>query len=306
MATYTRAYYPEQPQHKYNKQVSILEQFIDYGGDYPARQSVNVEGRVTDYETGIPYANADVIEAIGLRANTTVLGVEVEVLEAGLSHTIIQVGDGTETDRWGYFDLSSTGIKQPIDDVGSLTGAYGNSANFRPYTYISADTIDVNAFQGNHGRISLFTEATPGGPDIHGANLVTTPAFGAATGWTVAGAWSIAAGVATRTANAANLSCTSNVLMTAGRYYGAIWDLATRSAGAFSITNDVDSNSYAAAKTNIKTISRPTAATYWAIVANATAAGTVDNAYVYLLTQNTARFLIRVYVLENYKARKFK
>jgi hypothetical protein len=226
------------------------------------------------------------------------------VLTAGLAHTRIQVGDGTDTDRWGYFDLSSTGIKQPM--IAEADGIYQfKNQGFVPYTYTSADTIDVNTIQGNHGRISLGSESDLGG-NTHGANLVTTPAFGAGTGWTVAGAWSIGAGVATRTASAANPNCTSNVSMTAGRYYGAIWDLATRTAGGFSITNDVDSVSFVAAKTNIKTISRPTSTTSWAIVANATGAGTVDNAYVYLLAQNTARFLIRVYVLEQYKARKFK
>jgi hypothetical protein len=50
MATYTRAYFPQQPQHKFNRQIVYYEQMVNYGGDYPARQVVNAAGDVMDQE----------------------------------------------------------------------------------------------------------------------------------------------------------------------------------------------------------------------------------------------------------------
>jgi hypothetical protein len=293
MATYTAAYFSDIKQHKYDKKVSVVEKVVNLGGDYPARKFPNGN----DYETGIPYAVDDVIEVIGLRAGTTVLDVEVDLLTvAGIyDGADVEIGDGSDTDRFGVFDVQnsgSTGIIRPAigtDREGRLGG------RFQPHYYASADTIDVK-IKHAYAPYQSGTNETP-------TNLTTTPLFGATTGWTTDQVkWNIAGGVATRTASATAPTMVEATTMTAGRYYYSSHDAATLTAGSYTINGN--STTISAAATNIRLLHRVTTSAAFTFTSSATHAGTIDNCYLYLLPQNVAKFKVRAYILEDRRKTK--
>jgi hypothetical protein len=291
MATYTQAYYPEIRQYKKHKKISVIEKVVNLGGDYPARR---LRDGLTDYETGVPYALNDVIEVIGLRAGTTVLDIEVELLTvAGIYEGAhIDIGDGNDTDRYGRYDVQnsgSTGIiyAEEVLQEGRLGG------RFHPYRYASADTIDVKIRNGIYAPYTGLNQND---------NVITTPAMGAATGWTVDGVkWAIAGGVATRTAGAATPTMVEAYTMLAGRYYWLSMNAKTLTAGAFSVSGTSENFSSAGIYNRLL---RVTTAEAFTITSNATHAGTLDDVYLYPLDQNVAKFIVRAYILEDDKLQK--
>jgi hypothetical protein len=312
MATYTNAYFPGDVQKRYNKRITMLERDFSFT-DYPARTFAKggdgIASGDKDYETGVPYATNDVIELIGLRAGTTVIGVEVELVRfSSVVETQIEVGIGSDTDLFGLYDLynnKATARKlYPVDDRDS----YKNTDDlilgrpFKPVYFPTADTIDIKLVRGVHGN--------PGRAADLGSDLITTGNMASTTGWTGSGAggWAIAAGVATHTAGTAG-NLTNTGALAAGRYYYTTFDLVTTTAtngltvrGSSKIWGTVAGGGPGKSSLKAQAIIRNATATTWRIGTHTSGngwAGTVDNVTMKLLRQADPKIKLRVYVLED-------
>lgn len=109
---------------------------------------------------------------------------------------------------------------------------------------------------------------------------VTNGTFASATGWTVAGAWSIGSGVATRTASASDVNMDTTIAagLVAGASYVVAFDM-TRSAGSMTVSLGGGTASAAQNSTGAKSLTLVAGSSNATLrfIADSTFAGTVDN-----------------------------
>jgi len=132
MATYTMSHYRVSPQRKAKKVFKTVSRVVDFSID-----------PVTDLGGGTTtWAVGDVLEVIGVRAKTTVVGVEIEVLKRCLPNGAkIQLGYGSDTDRWGTWKVDQESRVTPLDPASD--NKLGGAESFTPLTFSSSDTIDM-------------------------------------------------------------------------------------------------------------------------------------------------------------------
>jgi len=137
MATYGDAggEYPYKQQKEEKKVWAVITKIVDFAQLPITSGNIDSSGYATT-----AFASGDVLQMIGIKANETVMGVQVEILtksvDAGDS---IDVGYGGDTDRWGRYDLSSdVGLKEVNSDGAQIPDMF-----FEPVTFSSADTIDL-------------------------------------------------------------------------------------------------------------------------------------------------------------------
>lgn len=146
MATYDMGQYRVNPQRKARKVFKAISRVIDFNID-----------PVTDGAGGTTtWAVGDVVELIGLRAGTTVLGIDVELMKRCLpAGARVQIGYGDDTDRWGTWEIDGTTLGQLDPESDKKQGGVYN--NFAPLTLTNADTIDMVLFNKimTAGRVKL-------------------------------------------------------------------------------------------------------------------------------------------------------
>lgn len=138
MATYgsSPGEYPYNPQKVRKQKYSLFTRVIDFNGNLP----VTAGDWRTDGVTKTAWAAADVLQAVQIRPKQTVLGVQVEILTRSLdTGDTIDIGYGSDTNRWGRFNLSDTvEVKDEITDAAQIPEQF-----LEPLYFSSADTIDV-------------------------------------------------------------------------------------------------------------------------------------------------------------------
>ena len=133
MATYDMGKWRGNPQISAPKKFLEYERVLDLSAPpYAGREELGTTA----------WAVGDVVELIGIRSNQIVLGVWCEVLIAAApSGSRIQIGYGSETNRWGTYSVDSTGLKTSDDIEGGI-----ENIGFTPFKFTASDTIDVVLF----------------------------------------------------------------------------------------------------------------------------------------------------------------
>lgn len=146
MATYNMGQWKQNPQRKARKVFKAISRVIDFNID----PVTDAAGTTTTWAVG------DIIELIGLRAGTTILGVDVEILKRCLpAGARVKIGYGSDTDRWGTWKIDGTTLGQLDPESDNKQGGVVN--NFAPLTLSSTDTIDILLFNKimTAGRVKL-------------------------------------------------------------------------------------------------------------------------------------------------------
>ena len=146
MATYDMGQYSINPQRKTRKVFKAISRVVDFNVD----PTTDAAGTTTTWAVG------DVLEVIGIRAGTTVLGVDLEIMKRCLPDTArVKIGYGSDTDRWGTWKIDGRTLGQLDPESDKKQG--GVEQNFAPLTFSSADTIDMIMFNKimTEGRIKL-------------------------------------------------------------------------------------------------------------------------------------------------------
>lgn len=143
MATYgdSAREYPYGVQRRRKQKYSLLTRVIDFANNLPVTggdwKSSSEQG---SYKATTAWAAGDVLQAVRIRAGQTVLGVQVEILTKSADvGDSIDIGYGSDTDRWGRFDLSdSVGVKDSRTDAAQIADYF-----YEPTYFSAADTIDI-------------------------------------------------------------------------------------------------------------------------------------------------------------------
>lgn len=143
MATYgdTASEYPYKHVQKKRKQkYSLITKIVDFA-NLPVT-TATPQG-ATSFTTA--WAAGDVLQAVRIRSGNTVLAVQVDVLTASPdTGDSFDVGYGSDTDRWGRYNLYGT---DAVPNTGVRNDATQNSQVpaefFEPVYFSSNDTIDV-------------------------------------------------------------------------------------------------------------------------------------------------------------------
>jgi hypothetical protein len=149
MATYNKEYYYSRQRRK-NQKYALIERIIDFA-KLPMTSGHIEKGQINT----TAWALNDVLEAIHLRAGTTVLGVQVEVLTASAdSGDRFQLGYGSIPSKWGVYSLYGQ-TSQDIDNTG-----FRDQGSFHQSDWVyfsSADTIDIKIRKAAlQGKIRLI------------------------------------------------------------------------------------------------------------------------------------------------------
>lgn len=107
MATYgdNPREYPYSPQKRKKQKYTMITRVIDFTTNLPITSGGYVDAASASSNT-TAWAAADVLQAVQIRAGQTVLAVQVEVLtHSADTGDWIQIGYGSDTDRWGTVDL---------------------------------------------------------------------------------------------------------------------------------------------------------------------------------------------------------
>ena len=132
MATYNTGEWPQNPQRKIKQRVNTITRTIDF----------SVTPIVTSPYATATWADGDIIEFIGIRAGSTVLGVTVDIRKRS-GAVRFEIGDGTQRGRWGSYNMDTTGLVDPHSGK-----VEGNDQYFFPKTYATSDTIDLRIQAG--------------------------------------------------------------------------------------------------------------------------------------------------------------
>jgi predicted RecA/RadA family phage recombinase len=126
--------------------------------------------------------------------------------------------------------------------------------------------------------------------DIPSASLVTNGDFAADSDWTKGGTWTIAAGVATRTASASGVDLSQSIASLAAGPYHLIFRVTAVTASSITAVLGQGSASAARSATGIysQVIVAGTGDLLLAMRANASFAGSIDNVVLYSLDTDTA------------------
>lgn len=136
MATYDGKY-SHTSQKRLPKTYVLLERVIDF-----AQKPITSGEKGKSGSSTTAWAAGDVLKAIKVKAGSIVLGVQVEIqTPSSDSGDYIKVGYGSDTDRWGRYNLNQAAgpINYPAtshkDNVGVGFG--------EPHIFVTADTVDV-------------------------------------------------------------------------------------------------------------------------------------------------------------------
>lgn len=142
MATYNMGEWPQSPQRRIKQKLSTFTRTIDFSIK-PVEASTYVE---------TSWAAGDIIEFIGVRAGSTVLGVTVDIKKV-LSGGRFEIGDGTYRGRWGSYNMDTLGHIDPHSGL-----VEGNDQYLFPHTYPTTDTIDIRIQSATptKGRAQVF------------------------------------------------------------------------------------------------------------------------------------------------------
>ena len=157
MATYgdSASEYPYKPLQKKRKQkYSLLTRVINFANLPVTSSYVGNEKFATT-----AWAAADVLEAIKIRAGVTVMAVQVEVLTYSPdSGDSIDVGYGSDPDRWGRINLYGTVVdtnQEPRNEYAQMSMI--PETFWEPLYFSSADTIDITVNKAAiQGKIRLI------------------------------------------------------------------------------------------------------------------------------------------------------
>lgn len=149
MTTYNSEYY-WRPARRKKQRYALIQRVIDFS-----------QAPVTDKNgSTTAWASGDVLEAIGIKAGQTVLGVQFEIIErTSTANAVIKVGYGSGTAFWGQYKIS----KPANSDFGFANNDFDGSShealmlNFgNPIYFAAKDTIDVKINQAlTNGRFRL-------------------------------------------------------------------------------------------------------------------------------------------------------
>jgi len=133
MATYgdSAQEYPYKPARRRKQKYSLVTRVLDFTNNLPVTDAAG---------TTTAWAAGDVLEAIGIKAGQTVLGVQLEILTRSLdAYDVIDIGYGSNATRWGRYNLSSA---VEVKDTLASTAAFDDMF-LEPLYFASKDTIDV-------------------------------------------------------------------------------------------------------------------------------------------------------------------
>jgi len=143
MATYNKEYLYTRFKRKKQK-YSLITRVVDL-----AKAPITSGGSVypePGYGT-TAWAAGDVLQLIPIRAGQTVLGVQFELIKKGTAGHSVDVGYGSDTDRWGRYllrDQYDPDEKVSTGVVNSTTSGHQMPEPFfDPLYFSTADTIDV-------------------------------------------------------------------------------------------------------------------------------------------------------------------
>jgi hypothetical protein len=143
MATYgdSAREYPYGVQRRRKQKYSLFTRVIDFTNNLPVTQG-SWDSDIGKMKGTTAWAVADVLQAVRVRAGQTVLGVQVEILtQSQDSGDSIDVGYGSETSRWGRFNLN-----QAAGVLNARTDKTQNADYFmEPLYFSSSDTIDIQS-----------------------------------------------------------------------------------------------------------------------------------------------------------------
>jgi len=147
MATYgdTAQEYPYKVEKRRKQKYSLITRVIDLTNNLPVTDAAG---------TTTAWAAGDVLEAIGIRAGQTVLGVQLEILtKSGDSGDVVDIGYGSDAVRWGRFNLSdSTGVKDTLSHSVMIEDIF-----LQPLYFAAKDTIDITIRKAAiQGKIRLI------------------------------------------------------------------------------------------------------------------------------------------------------
>lgn len=146
MATYNMGQWKQNPQRKARKVFKAISRVLDF----------NIDPITDAAGTTVTWAVGDIIQLIGLRAGTTVLGVDLEILKRCTPDTArVKIGYGSDTDRWGTWKIDGTTLGQIDPESDNKQAGIENS--FSPLNFTTTDTIDVLLFNKimTAGRLKL-------------------------------------------------------------------------------------------------------------------------------------------------------
>jgi len=136
----------QNPQRKARKVFKAISRVLDF----------NIDPITDAAGTTVTWAVGDIVQLIGVRAGDTVLGIDIEILKRCFPAAArIQVGYGSDADRWGTWKVDGTTLGQLDPESDNKQGGVTN--NFAPLVFSSSDTIDVTLFDQimTAGRIKL-------------------------------------------------------------------------------------------------------------------------------------------------------
>jgi hypothetical protein len=135
MATYNMGQWKQNPQRKARKVFKAISRVLDFNID----PITDAAGTTTTWAVG------DIVQLIGIRAGTTVLGVDLEIMKRCLpAGARVQVGYGSDADRWGTWKIDGTTLGQLDPESDNKQAGIDNS--FSPLNFSSTDTIDITLF----------------------------------------------------------------------------------------------------------------------------------------------------------------
>ena len=157
MATYgdSASEYPYNPQKRRKQKYSLYTRVVDFTNKLPVTSHApGNEGFATT-----AWAAADVLEVFKIRTGQTVLGVQLEILTSSADKAdIIQIGYGTDPNRWGTYNLSKgANIKDYPYAEGVMRDATAVPIFVEPLYFSSADSIDITINRAAiQGKIRLI------------------------------------------------------------------------------------------------------------------------------------------------------
>lgn len=135
MATYTGRHFPYSHPKRKKQKYSLMTAVVDLSKAPVTSGTAGKDGAGTK-----AWAAGDVLQLFYIRAGQTVLGVQFELLESGTAKAGVDIGYGSDTDRWGRFAIDNT----TIGVVNSIShDAQINEPFIEPLYFASADTLDV-------------------------------------------------------------------------------------------------------------------------------------------------------------------
>lgn len=153
--------YPYSPQKRKKQKYTMITRVVDFTTNLPITSGGYVDTANASSNT-TAWAAGDVLQTVRIRAGQTVLAVQIEVMTPSTdTGDWIQIGFGSDTDRWGKVDLFLAkgqsaankllaGVKNFIPDkqYAHVTNKLqqfieGGSMFGSPFYFATADTIDI-------------------------------------------------------------------------------------------------------------------------------------------------------------------